>query len=129
MIKKEKLRILVVDDYVKMRAIIKNSLRKLGYHNIDEAENGTRAFTKLKTERFDFVISDWNMPKMSGLDLLKAVRADPDTMDIPFLMITAEALSQNIVSAVKAGVDNYIVKPFTEATLEEKIDAIFKKRG
>lgn len=119
------MKILVVDDFSTMRRIVRNILKQLGYSNIEEAEDGVIALQKLKSDRFDFVVSDWNMPNMSGLDLLKAVRADAATKDIKFLMVTAEALQENVILAVQAGVNNYIVKPFTAETLKEKIDKIF----
>lgn len=119
------MKILVVDDFSTMRRIVRNILKQLGYSNIEEAEDGVMALQKLKSDRFDFVVSDWNMPNMTGLDLLKAVRADAATKDIKFLMVTAEALQENVMAAVQAGVNNYIVKPFTAETLKEKIDKIF----
>lgn len=119
------MRILVVDDFMTMRRIVRNILRQLGFTNIEEAEDGLRALIKLRAQRCDLVISDWNMPKMSGLEFLRAMRADVNLRHIPFLMITAEALRENIISAVQAGVDGYIVKPFTPEVLREKIEAIF----
>lgn len=119
------MKILVVDDFSTMRRIVRNILKQLGYSNIEEAEDGVMALQKLKSDRFDFVVSDWNMPNMTGLDLLKAVRADAATKDIKFLMVTAEALQEHVLAAVQAGVSNYIVKPFTAETLKEKIDKIF----
>ena len=119
------MRILLVDDFSTMRRIIKNLLKEIGFTNIDEAEDGSAALTKLKAEKFDFVISDWNMPVMTGIELLKAVRGDDAFKDMPFLMVTAEAKQENIVEALKAKVSNYIVKPFTSKTLQEKIDKIF----
>jgi two-component system chemotaxis response regulator CheY len=101
-------------------------LRQLGYNNIVEAEDGAAALTLMQNEKIDFVISDWNMPNMTGLELLKAIRADGNLKATPVLMVTAEALKENIVEAVKAGVNNYVVKPFTAETLKEKIDTIFK---
>ncbi|MBI5893173.1 MAG: chemotaxis response regulator CheY [Deltaproteobacteria bacterium] len=121
------MRILVVDDFSTMRRIIRNLLKELNYLNVDEADDGTTALPKLKAEKFDFVITDWNMPNMSGLDLLKAIRADAGLKHIPVLMVTAEASSENVVLAVQAGVSNYIVKPFTAVTLKEKIDKILEK--
>jgi two-component system chemotaxis response regulator CheY len=117
--------ILTVDDFSTMRRIIRNILRQLGYNNIVEAEDGTEAFQTLQSETIDFVISDWNMPQMSGLELLKAIRADDNLKDIPVLLVTAEALKENVVEAVKAGANGYIVKPFTAETLKEKIESIF----
>jgi two-component system chemotaxis response regulator CheY len=120
------MKILTVDDFSTMRRIIKNMLRQLGYNNVIEAEDGAAAFTRLQMEQIDFVISDWNMPHMDGLELLKAIRADQALTAIPVLLVTAEALKENIVEAVKAGVNNYVVKPFTAETLKEKIEAIFR---
>ncbi|MDD5153386.1 MAG: chemotaxis response regulator CheY [Thermodesulfobacteriota bacterium] len=120
------MRILVVDDFNTMRRIVKNILKQLGFENVGEAENGQEALEVLKKEKFDFVITDWNMPVMTGLDLLKAIKADAALKDIPVMMVTAEAQQQNIVEAVKTGASNYIVKPFTAEVLEEKISKIFK---
>ena len=120
-----KMKVLVVDDFSTMRRIIKNILRQLGFENIVEADDGETAVRKLETERIDFVISDWNMPKMSGLELLKWVRSHEEFKDLPFLMVTAEAQKENVLEAVKAKVSNYIVKPFTAETLSEKIEKIF----
>lgn len=119
------MRILVVDDFSTMRRIVKNILRQLGYNNVIEADDGTTALTKLKTEKIEFVVTDWNMPKMSGLELLKEIRSDDALKDVPVLMVTAEALQENIIAAIKAGISNYIVKPFDAATMAEKIDKIF----
>ena len=121
------MKILIVDDFKTMRRIIKNILKQLGYNNILEADDGSSALTLLKREKVDFIVSDWNMPKMSGLDLLKAIRSDEKLKSIPFLMVTAEAKKENIVIALQSGVNNYIVKPFTTETLKEKIDEIFSK--
>jgi two-component system chemotaxis response regulator CheY len=123
----QNMKILTVDDFSTMRRIIRNMLRQLGYTNIVEAEDGAEALSLLHKEKVDFIISDWNMPNMSGLDLLKAIRADESLKPIPVLLVTAEALKENVVEAVKAGVNNYVVKPFTAETLKEKIDAIFKE--
>lgn len=123
----QNMKILVVDDFPTMRRIVRNLLKELSYVNIYEAEDGAEAIAKLKNDKFDFIISDWNMPNMTGIDLLKAVRADANLKDIPFLMVTAEAAQDNVVQAVQAGVNNYIVKPFTAATLKEKIDKIKDK--
>lgn len=120
------MKILVVDDFSTMRRIITNVLKQLGYENIVEAEDGTKALDVLNREKIDFVITDWNMPNMSGLDLLKAIRADPERKDIPVLMVTAESLQENIMAAAQAGVNNYIIKPFDAKTLGEKIEKIFK---
>lgn len=119
------MRILVVDDFATMRRIVKNILRQLGYNNVVEADDGTTALTKLKTDKIEFVITDWNMPKMSGLELLKEIRSTDAWKDTPVLMVTAEALQENIVAAIKAGVSNYVVKPFDASTLSDKIDKIF----
>ncbi len=121
------IRVLVVDDFSTMRRILKNILNQLGLKNIAEADDGTTALGILKSEQIDLVICDWNMPKMTGLDLLKKVRADSGMVDTPFIMVTAEAQQDNIVLAVKAKVSQYIVKPFTAETLSDKIDKIFGK--
>ena len=121
------IKILLVDDFATMRKVIKNLLKQSGYNNIVEAEDGVDALKVLKSEKVDFVISDWNMPNMTGLELLKAVRADSDLSGLPFLMVTAEGLKENVVVAVKAGVNNYIVKPFTAEVLNEKIKKIIEK--
>lgn len=118
--------ILVVDDFNTMRRIIKNLLKQLGFNNISEAEHGQRALELLRKEHFDFVITDWNMPVMTGMELLKAIKSDEQLKAIPVMMVTAEAQQQNIVAAVKAGASNYIVKPFTAEVMEEKINRIFK---
>jgi two-component system chemotaxis response regulator CheY len=110
-----------------MRKVIRNLLKQSGYENIVEAEDGVNALKVLQSQKIDFVVSDWNMPNMSGLELLKAVRADEELKALPFLMVTAEALQENVVAAVKAGVSNYIVKPFTSETLDEKIKKIMEK--
>lgn len=123
----QSMKVLVIDDFPTMRRIIKNLLKEIGYEDVDEAEDGDVALDKLKGGGFDFVVSDWNMPNMTGLDLLKAVRAEASIKDIPFLMVTAEAAKENIVLAVEAGVNNYIVKPFTAAVLKEKIGKILEK--
>jgi len=119
------MRFLVVDDFATMRKVVRNLLKQLGYENIVEAEDGTMALKSLRSQHFDFIICDWNMPNMSGYELLKAVKGDSALKDIPFLMVTAEALQENVVEAVKAGVDGYIVKPFTAKVLSEKIEKIF----
>jgi len=121
------MKILVVDDFSTMRRIVKNILRQLEFTHIVEADDGSTGLEILQKEKIDMVVSDWNMPKMTGLELLKAVRADDALKDIPFLMVTAEAQQENIIEAVKAGVSNYIVKPFTAETLGEKIEQIFNK--
>ncbi len=119
------MKILVVDDFATMRRIIKNILTQLGFKNIIEADDGSTALVVLKSEKIGLVISDWNMPKMTGLDLLKAVRADASMASTPFIMVTAEAQQDNIILAVKAKVSQYIVKPFTAETLSEKLNKIF----
>lgn len=118
-------KILTVDDFSTMRRIIRHMLRQLGYNNVVEAEDGAAAFDLLQREKVDFIISDWNMPNMTGLELLKAVRGDENLKAIPVLLVTAEALKEKVVEAVQAGVNNYIVKPLTVEALKEKIDAIF----
>jgi two-component system, chemotaxis family, chemotaxis protein CheY len=120
------LKILVVDDFATMRKVIRNLLKQGGFENVVEAEDGVAALKVLQSQKVDFVISDWNMPNMSGLELLKAVRGDGELKELPFLMVTAEALKDNVVAAVKAGVSNYIVKPFTAEVLTEKIEKIVK---
>ncbi len=117
---------LVVDDFSTMRRIVRNLLKELGYGNVDEAEDGVQALQKLKADKFDFVVSDWNMPNMTGIDLLKNIRADAGLKHLPVLMITAEAKKENIVEAAQAGASGYIVKPFTAAVLDEKLGKIFK---
>ena len=120
----ENMKILVVDDFATMRRIVKNILTQLGYKKIVEADDGTTALDILNQEKVDLIISDWNMPKMTGLDLLKNVRGNPDMASTPFIMVTAEAQQDNIILAVKAKVSQYIVKPFTADTLGEKIDKV-----
>lgn len=120
------LRVLVIDDFATMRKIEKNILGQLGIKNVDEADDGSTALPKLQANQYDIVLLDWNMPTMTGLELLKAVRSDEDLKSIPVIMVTAEALKDNIVAAAQAGVNDYIVKPFTAATLEEKIKKVLK---
>ncbi|WP_147821261.1 chemotaxis response regulator CheY [Salidesulfovibrio onnuriiensis] len=120
------MRILVVDDFSTMRKIVKNILRQLGFTNIVEADDGTTAWDVLNKDNIDFIVSDWNMPKMSGIELLRKVRDSEEYADIPFLMVTAEAQQENIIEAVQAKVSNYIVKPFTPETLSQKIEKIFQ---
>jgi two-component system chemotaxis response regulator CheY len=120
------MKILVVDDMVTMRRIVKNILKQLGFANVDEAENGQEALQKLRGDTYGFVVSDWNMPVMTGIDLLRAIRADETLKAIPVLMVTAEAQQSNLIEAVQAGVSNYIVKPFTAETMQEKLGKIFK---
>ncbi|WP_444547929.1 chemotaxis response regulator CheY [Candidatus Magnetomonas plexicatena] len=121
------MKILVVDDFSTMRRIIKNILKQLGYEKIEEAEDGEQAFTKLKNGEFDFLITDWNMPNVTGLELLKRVRADAKLKALPVLLVTAEAEKEQVIEAVKAGVNNYVIKPFTADVLREKLDKIFEK--
>ena len=120
------LRFLVVDDFSTMRRILRNLLKELGFTNVDEAEDGQVALHKLRSQPYEFVVSDWNMPNMTGIELLRAVRADTQLRHLPFLMITAEAKCENIIEAAQAGASGYIVKPFTAATLEEKLAKIFQ---
>ena len=119
------MKVLIVDDFATMRRIVKNILTQIGFKNFIEADDGSTAWEILQKEQVDLILSDWNMPKMTGIELLKKVRADERFKDLPFLMITAEAQKENIVEAVKARVSNYIVKPFTPETLSEKIEKIF----
>ncbi|MDP3087352.1 MAG: chemotaxis response regulator CheY [Methylotenera sp.] len=118
---------LVVDDFSTMRRIVRNLLKELGYTNVDEAEDGVIALGKLKGGGFDFVVSDWNMPNMDGLTLLQNIRADAELAKTPVLMVTAEAKKENIIAAAQAGANGYVVKPFTAATLDEKLSKIFEK--
>jgi len=118
---------LVVDDFSTMRRIVRNLLKELGYNNVDEAEDGVVALGKLKGGGFDFVVSDWNMPNMDGLTLLQHIRADAEIKHLPVLMVTAEAKKENIIAAAQAGANGYVVKPFTAATLDEKLAKIFEK--
>ncbi|MBE5252819.1 MAG: chemotaxis response regulator CheY [Enterobacterales bacterium endosymbiont of Blomia tropicalis] len=123
------MRFLVVDDFNTMRRIVRNLLKELGFNNVEEAEDGVDALAKLKAGGFDFVISDWNMPNMDGLQLLQTIRADAAMGSLPVLMVTAEAKKENIIAAAQAGASGYVVKPFTAATLEEKLGKIFEKLG
>ncbi|WP_034947310.1 chemotaxis response regulator CheY [Erwinia oleae] len=123
------MRFLVVDDFNTMRRIVRNLLKELGFNNVDEAEDGVDALTKLRAGGFDFVVSDWNMPNMDGLQLLQTIRADATLGKLPVLMVTAEAKKENIIAAAQAGASGYVVKPFTAATLEEKLGKIFEKLG
>jgi two-component system chemotaxis response regulator CheY len=120
---------LVVDDFSTMRRIVKNLLQELGYQNVQEADDGKTAWPMLQTGSFDFVITDWNMPLMPGLDLLKAIRADEKLKTLPVLMVTAEAKREQIVEAVQAGVSGYVVKPFTAEILKQKLDKILQARA
>ncbi|MFJ4294257.1 two-component system response regulator [Cupriavidus sp. UYMSc13B] len=123
------IKILVVDDFPTMRRIIRNLLKELGFVNVEEAEDGAAGLEKAKDGSFQFVISDWNMPNMDGLSMLQAIRADANIGKIPVLMVTAEAKKENIIAAAQAGANGYVVKPFTAATLDEKIAKIFEKLG
>jgi len=119
------MKILIVDDFSTMRRIVRNLLKQLSFNNVDEAEDGDVALEKLKDGSYDFVITDWNMPNMTGLELLRAVRSDEQLKDLPVLLITAEAEKENVVLAAEAGVNDYIVKPFTGDVLQQKINRIF----
>ncbi len=121
----ENTRFLVVDDFSTMRRIVRNLLKELGFTNVQEAEDGVDALAKLRAGEFDFVVSDWNMPNMTGLDLLKNIRADANLKHLPVLMVTAEAKKENIIEAAQAGASGYVVKPFTAATLDEKLKKVF----
>ncbi|VAW73285.1 Chemotaxis regulator - transmits chemoreceptor signals to flagellar motor components CheY [hydrothermal vent metagenome] len=121
------MKILIVDDFSTMRRIIKNLLRDLGFSNTDEADDGNTGLPKLQSGNFDFLVTDWNMPGMTGIDLLRAVRADERLKELPVLMVTAEAKKEQIILAAQEGVNGYIVKPFTAQTLKEKIDKIFDR--
>ncbi|MBD3585315.1 MULTISPECIES: chemotaxis response regulator CheY [Salinimonas] len=123
------MKILVVDDFSTMRRIIKNLLKDLGFSNIQEADDGSTALPMLQQGDFDFVVTDWNMPGMQGIDLLRNIRADEKLKHLPVLMVTAEAKKEQIVAAAQAGVNGYVVKPFTAATLKEKLDKIFERLG
>ena len=123
-----KMKVLVVDDFSTMRRIVKNILKQIGYSDIEEAEDGNSALARLRQGGFGLVVSDWNMPNMTGLDLLKAIRADNALNNMPVLMVTAEAKKENVMDAIKAGVNNYVVKPFTADVLKEKIEKIFDSR-
>ncbi len=120
------MKVLIVDDFSTMRRILKNILKQIGFTDLTEADDGTVGLEELKKAKFDLIISDWNMPKMTGIDFLREVRASEEYKDIPFLMVTAEAQKQNVIEAVKAGVSNYIVKPFTAEQVLEKLNKIFK---
>jgi len=120
-------RFLIVDDFSTMRRIVRNLLKEIGFSNAEEAEDGVVALNLLRTSKFDFVVSDINMPNMDGFALLKSVRADESLKGIPFLMVTAEAKKEDIVNAAQNGANGYIVKPFTKATLEEKVQKILQK--
>ncbi|OPL16155.1 MAG: histidine kinase [delta proteobacterium ML8_D] len=124
----KEMKILIVDDFATMRKVVRNLLRQIGYQNVSEAEDGVDALKQLRSQKIEFIISDWNMPNMTGIELLRAVRADNELRHLPFLMVTAESLKENVVEAVKAGVSNYIVKPFTAEVLSEKIKKILEKK-
>ncbi len=121
------MKILIVDDFSTMRRIIKNLLRDLGFTNTDEADDGSTALPMLQSGKYDFLVTDWNMPGMTGIDLLRAVRKDAKLVSLPVLMVTAESKREQIIEAAQAGVNGYVVKPFTAATLQEKIDKIFER--
>jgi len=121
------MKILIVDDFSTMRRIVKNLLRDLGFNNTQEADDGLTALPMLQNGDFDFVVTDWNMPGMQGIDLLKAIRADEKLKHLPVLLVTAEAKKEQIVEAAQAGVNGYVVKPFTAGTLKEKLDKIFER--
>ncbi|HZX48378.1 MAG TPA: chemotaxis response regulator CheY [Nitrospirota bacterium] len=123
-----KIKVLVVDDFSTMRRIVKNILKQIGYSDIEEAEDGNSALVRLRQGGYGLVVSDWNMPNMTGLDLLKAIRADNVLSNMPVLMVTAEAKKENVLDAIKAGVNNYVVKPFTADVLKEKIEKIFDSK-
>jgi len=120
------LKILAVDDSPTMRRIIMNTLKRAGFNDVIEATDGKDAITKLKVEKFDFVITDWNMPEMDGLTFVTSIRADPDLQSLPILMVTTRSVKEDIIQAMKAGVNNYIVKPFTPETLAEKINQVLQ---
>ncbi|UYG00081.1 MULTISPECIES: chemotaxis response regulator CheY [unclassified Halomonas] len=120
---------LVVDDFPTMRRIVRSLLKELGFTNVEEAEDGQDALNKLRAGSFEFVVSDWNMPNLDGLEMLKEIRQDAALKELPVLMVTAEAKKENIIAAAQAGANGYVVKPFTAATLEEKLNKIFEKMG
>ena len=121
----QNMKFLVVDDFSTMRRIVRNLLKELGFSNVTEAEDGVDALRKLRAEQFDFVVSDWNMPNMTGIELLRTIRGDAELKHLPVLMVTAEAKKENIIEAAQAGASGYIVKPFTATTLDEKLQKIF----
>lgn len=124
-----RMKVLIVDDFATMRKIVRNILKQIGFEDISEAEDGNAALQVLKSETVGLVVTDWNMPNMTGLDLLRNIRQDPKLGQTPVLMVTAEGLKENVLEAVKAGVNNYVVKPFTAEVLQEKIEAIFRKQA
>jgi two-component system, chemotaxis family, chemotaxis protein CheY len=121
------MKILVVDDFPTMRRIVRNLLKELGYSNVDEAEDGQAGLARLRGGGYEFVISDWNMPNLDGLAMLKEIRADASLSHLPVLMVTAESKKENIIAAAQAGASGYVVKPFTAATLDEKLGKILEK--
>ncbi|MBP0591211.1 chemotaxis response regulator CheY [Paraburkholderia sp. LEh10] len=121
------MKILVVDDFPTMRRIVRNLLKELGYSNVDEAEDGAAGLARLRSGAYEFVISDWNMPNLDGLAMLKEIRADASLAHLPVLMVTAESKKENIIAAAQAGASGYVVKPFTAATLDEKLNKILEK--
>lgn len=123
------MKFLVVDDFSTMRRIVSNILKECGITDIKEAEDGDVALSMLQKEKFDFVVTDWNMPRMAGIDLLRKIREGETTKDLPVLLVTAEAKKENIIAAAREGADGYIVKPFNQATLKEKLERIFQKKG
>ena len=123
------MKFLVIDDFPTMRRIVRNLLKELGYSNVEEAEDGMDALSKLREGSFDFVVSDWNMPNLDGVEMLKQIRQDDQLKHLPVLMVTAEAKKENIIEAAQAGASGYVVKPFTAGTLEEKLNKIFEKLG
>jgi two-component system chemotaxis response regulator CheY len=122
-----RMKVLVVDDFATMRKIVRNILKQIGFEDITEAEDGNAALRILKSDKIGLVVTDWNMPNLSGLELLQEIRKNSQTSNLPVLMVTAEGLKENVMEAVKAGVNNYVVKPFTAEVLQEKIETIFKK--
>ena len=121
------MKILVVDDFPTMRRIVRNLLKELGFSNVDEAEDGAAGLARLRGGGFEFVISDWNMPNLDGLEMLKQIRGDAALAHLPVLMVTAESKKENIIAAAQAGASGYVVKPFTAATLDEKLQKILEK--
>jgi two-component system chemotaxis response regulator CheY len=119
------MKVMIVDDFATMRRILRNILKQIGFKNIIEADDGKNALKELKKEKVDLIMCDWNMPEMPGIELLKSIRSDDELKDIPFVMVTAEAQKDNIVEAVKSGVSNYVVKPFTAETITEKLNKVF----
>ncbi|BCD68409.1 chemotaxis response regulator CheY [Nitratiruptor sp. YY09-18] len=123
------IKILIVDDAPMIRRILKNLLKEMGFTNLEEAEDGMVALQKLRSQKFDFVITDWNMPNLTGIELVQEIRKDPNLKHIPIMMVTAEAKKENIILALKSGVNNYIVKPFTPENVKNKIEAIFSAKS